>query len=303
MKKTDLEKSIILIGPSSVGKSLLAPELANKLGYKYFNIDDFMCIVNCERGGSLGPTKREQNNFINYQLAEMLNYGNPSLLIPSYYDETKQLIKEFIELYKYYLDMFGSLKPFYQILEQHEIMQDNLNNIIDGINSLSITSSEILKMALPMISEPLVIDAPAPVGWNTDNVKINRRIYNALRCYDMYLDMPETRKTLNTVLDNTTTVFLYPGRDYRERNAAQKIQSNKILLHDLEAYNKHAKIVVSTNGIFNEPTNPFLKVRAWFEPKSEKGREKIKNKNEIQNVCDQIIDLRHDLLESEKKQI
>ena len=66
----------------------------------------------------------------------------------------------------------------------------------------------------------------------------------------------------------------------------------------MDSYYISADIVISVNGIFNNPTDPSLKNRSWFDAKSYIDREKIKNKGEISNFCDQILVYLEDLSQS-----
>ena len=49
MNKDDIKKSISLIGPSCVGKSLIAFELSQKTGMPIICIDDLLVMIEYER--------------------------------------------------------------------------------------------------------------------------------------------------------------------------------------------------------------------------------------------------------------
>ncbi|MBQ8615832.1 MAG: hypothetical protein IJ415_04625, partial [Clostridia bacterium] len=50
-----------------------------------------------------------------------------------------------------------------------------------------------------------------------------------------------------------------------------------------------ADISITTNGLFNNPTDKHVQRRSWLNPKEALVKEKLKNKGEIANICDEII--------------
>jgi len=63
MTEENLRKSISLIGPSGVGKSLLASELSSRLGMPNICIDDLMQLVDLEMRGVINTNKFDQEQY------------------------------------------------------------------------------------------------------------------------------------------------------------------------------------------------------------------------------------------------
>ena len=291
MMKTDcLQNSITLIGPSSVGKSFLSNELAKKLNMPHICIDDLIEIIRSEKCGNIAPIESKKKQFINRCIEDIRNDHELSKLLKDkrYAQQEIQLVHDFIALYNHYLKLFGSLKPFYESVEKYDVMVDFATGNQDYINCLAITSAELLDKIFQIINQPVIIDPPAPVGWNTEQIRLSFFVEKQLQAR-FKVDVEKCKKTINTILTNSSTVFLNPGIDYKQRNAAKKDMANNLILGDLNAYYEHAQIEVSVNGMFNEPKNYYLQRRSWFDAKEIVIKEKLKNKGEIANICDQIV--------------
>ena len=100
MTKNQLEKSISLIGPACVGKSLISEELSKRLGIPAINFDDLIVVMEYERKGLLGPSKELQDAYFNFCLEDIANddlmYEN---VTPKYLAKEMQLIRDFIDTY------------------------------------------------------------------------------------------------------------------------------------------------------------------------------------------------------------
>lgn len=291
MKMENLKNSITLIGPSSVGKSFLSAELGNKLKMPYICIDDLISMIRSEKCGDIAPTETKKKQFINRCIEDIRNEHELSKLMKDkrYAQKEIQLIHDFIALYDYFLNLFGSLKPFYESIEKYDIMVGFARTNQDYINSLAIASAELLDKIFEIIDEPVIIDPPAPIGWNNEQISVSFFVEKQLQVKNFKVDVEKCKKIINKTLTNSSTVFLNPGIDYKQRNAAKYDMANNLILSDLKAYYEHAQIEVSVNGMFNEPKNYYLKRRSWFDAKEMAIKEKLKNKGEISNICNQII--------------
>ena len=63
MKDSNLKKSIVLIGPSGVGKSLIATELSKRLGIQRVCIDDIYEYVAEEIDVQLSDSPKRQEKY------------------------------------------------------------------------------------------------------------------------------------------------------------------------------------------------------------------------------------------------
>ncbi|MBQ8615324.1 MAG: hypothetical protein IJ415_02020, partial [Clostridia bacterium] len=111
MTNEDIKNSTTLIGPSCVGKSLLANELSKKLNMNYVCIDDLLVMIGYEQSGNLSQNKKVQQKFIRQCAEEIINDPSSAVYLrnPRYRKKQIELIKDFVKLYNYYANMFGGL--------------------------------------------------------------------------------------------------------------------------------------------------------------------------------------------------
>lgn len=291
MTDEDLKNSITLIGPSCVGKSLLASEISKKLNMPYVCIDDLIVMIGYEQSGLLNRNKKTQKRFMNLLVQDVSTDPELSRYLrnPKYREKETQLIKEFVDLYNYYADMFGGLHHFYDLLNAYEQRQNRFNTTIMNVENLKVVSAQIIATILEIAKSPLIFDVPAPFGWQTDdpNLKMSLNVAFGIKSKD--INLSDIQMFINSFLNDTKTVLLTPGLDYNERNSTRHSKENNLLLANLDNYYDHAKISITTNGVFNNPSSRHLQRRSWLNPEEAIEKEKLKNKGEVNNVCDQII--------------
>ena len=91
-------------------------------------------------------------------------------------------------------------------------------------------------------------------------------------------------------MTSTQNVLLEPGEDYYIKNPKdQKSINTRLFMKDYSNYYPNADIEVSTNGLFYEPENDFLKQRTWLNVREYLTKKRLKNRGEINNISDQII--------------
>lgn len=292
MNKQDLEKSIVLVGPLSVGKSLIAPVLAEKIGYKYICIDDLMAFISGELNGLISPNQKEQKALIRVLLNE--DYKDPdkieSMKDPKFIKNQTLLYENYIDIYNSVREAVGNLKKFYSIFSKIESFTYFIKSTEDEMAGMSMYISEILDIIIKSAKYPLVLDIPGWMGWNTNSLRISSDFSKILKEDKIEIDEKKCKKILNKIFNTATTVFLQPGMDYKIRNAANKEPVNQFLLNSLDGYFEHAKLMVSVNGLFYEPENKALHLRTWFDVKENLERDRIKNHSEINSIVEQIID-------------
>ncbi|MBQ9795916.1 MAG: hypothetical protein IJW36_03050 [Clostridia bacterium] len=291
MTDEDLKNSITLIGPSSVGKSLIASELSKKLNIPYVCIDDLLVMIDYEQRGLLSIDKKVQKRFVKLLIEDIKQDEELSVYMhnPTFRTKEIKLINDFIELYNYYAEMFGGLHHFYGIAQGHEARQDLFNLPILNVENLKVVTAQIIATIMDIYDKPLVFDVPASFGWETSDLYKKSSINIAFKLKTKNIDLKLIQKFVNSFLNETTTVFLSPGIDYNERNSARFSRENNMLLESLSNYYNQADIEISTNALFNEPSNKFLQKRSWLNPEEAMVKEKLKNKGEINNICDEII--------------
>lgn len=300
MRKKNLEKSFTLIGPSSVGKSLLSSELSLRTGYSIICIDDLLDLIELEMNGSISPKKNQQKKLEKRIIHELKQDPETA----DYFcnkqcsAQTISMVHAFIDEYNYYINLFGSLEQFYPIVQNYIKILDIYDEPIDYLNLLTLTTAKLLEKAFNLIDTPLIIDSPAGFGWDTDQMHFTPELTEELECQNINMNFDHYKKFIRKLLRSSNSILLVPGRDYKLRNAARKNSFNKIILQNMDNYYNSADLAISVNGIFNNPTDPSLKNRSWFNPKSHLDREKLKNKGEISNICDQILQYIDELTQS-----
>lgn len=304
MKQENLRKCITLIGPSSVGKSLLTTPLAKKLDMPYVSIDDLLVMIDYDMSDYISPDPKKQKQFFKDVIKDLEGDHEiaKQLKDPAMRPHVEALVKDFIKEYNKYIKLLGSLQPYYKIASKHYDMAEATDDPRDGFKNLAITSAEMLDKILKRIDQPIIISSPAPFGWNVDELTIPRRAERYLQKHNKSVDIERCKQVSKRILRDTTTVYLQPGLDYADRNGARRHYGNRIILQDLAAYEDVAKITVSVNGMFYDPKDHALRKREWFNARVNMIQERLKNKPEIKNICEQIIDLREYVVSPQGRQ-
>jgi len=300
MKQENLKQCITLIGPSSVGKSLLTPTLAKKLNMPYLAIDDLLVMIDYDMADFISPDPKKQKQFFKDVLKDLEEDREiaKQLKDPTLRPYVEAEVKNFIKEYNKIIKLLGNLQPYYKIASKYYDMADVTTDPKEGFQNLALISAELLEKVLNNIDQPIIISSPAPFGWKVDELDIPYRARKYLKKHNKSIDVERCRKVSKRILKDTTTVYLQPGLDYADRNGARRHKGNKMILQDLSAYEDVAKITVGVNGMFYDPKNQALRKREWFNARANLIHEKLKNKPEVKNICEQIIDLRNYVVHS-----
>ena len=71
MNNKNISNSIVFIGPSGVGKSLIASRLSEKIKMAHIDIDDLLFFIELDLRNELTPDKTQQERFVQQQIAEL----------------------------------------------------------------------------------------------------------------------------------------------------------------------------------------------------------------------------------------
>ena len=299
MNKESLRKSIILIGPSCVGKSLIASEMEQKVQMNHVSLDDLLIMVEYEMEGDISPDIEKQKEFAKRILLQIMQDSKQkkNMAISKFEKKTFELIKDFFDLYNYYVELFGDLKVFYDIIEKHHLRLSYASSPVQKLANINIVAVQLTNKIFEIIDSPILIDAPAPFGWIPTNEELIEELeYGDLK-REKKINFNKINREMSKILSSLNTILLVPGEDYNKRNTVRASVENNILLENIEDYYDNAKLIISTNGVFNQPESKFLQKRSWFNGEESIERDKLKNQCEISNICDQILNMINELEE------
>lgn len=274
-QQQNISNSILLMGPSGVGKSLIAGALSQKTNLPLLDIDDLINFIESDLMGGLIKDEEIQKDFINFQIEDLKKVEREIPLTPEESKKEESLVYELVDLYNYYHDLLGGYEQFYQ--DYFDFRQSKCITKHDQVYSMNKLTYQILNKVYESTNTPFVISPPASFGWETKN--------------PLHFNLKFLQDKVGNFLDSTQTILLEPGQDYHLRSTTDKTSVNdKLLLKHLDGYYEHADIVISTNALFNDPENEFLQQRTWLNVRETLTKEQLKNTAEIDNICDQILE-------------
>lgn len=266
MNSENLSKSIILIGPKGVGKSLIAERLQNML--KSNNQDFFLLRLDVIR-----------------DLCKKL-YDPQSKLTTQ---EIIKLDKEYIELNNLFNLESSTFKNiisrFYQIFNYQEdpnsLFKLSNNGLIAFDNLISLN---ILEACLNKINKPLIIDAGGNIGPIIDNVPSSDKF--------LVLELKDEDKQKRLLTKFGNVVYLAPGEDY-EKGSLSSIndEANKAYRKNPNSYKSFANIIIEISNLFSDNTSAAFKTRDADDAQAQSERFKLLNNDAVDKICKQIINL------------
>ncbi len=266
MNSENLNKSIILIGPKGVGKSLIAERLQNML--KSNNQDFFLLKLDVIR-----------------DLCKKL-YDPQSKLAPQ---EIIKLDKEYIELNNLFNLESSTFKNiisrFYQIFNYQEdpnsLFKLSNNGLIAFDNLISLN---ILEACLNKIDKPLIIDAGGNIGPIIDNVPSSDKF--------LVLELKDGDKQKRLLTKFGNVVYLAPGEDY-EKSSLSSIndEANKAYRKNPNSYKSFANIIIEVSNLFSDNTGFAFKTRDTDDTQAQSERLRLLNNDTVNKICKQIINL------------
>ena len=164
------------------------------------------------------------------------NFKNKSLV-----EKQTELVYDYVDKYKSYVKMFGSLKPYYNIVKKFIEMCNNLKNDMEYIIGYSAVSTIIIQKIVKKLNYPVIFDTPGMFGLKLDDGKLNDKYKNYLKNNGLDIKLCSLDNEQQKMLENSKTIFLEPGQDYPIRNALKDSSINKLLLEYVDNYYDYAK--------------------------------------------------------------
>ena len=281
MNTENLKKSYMLIGPSGVGKSLIAKNLSQKTGLPIFSIDEILAFTQDKYSkNSLIFNRRKL-----LKCYKKLAYDNgPSYEKNSDLDlKQNEMFNELADMFFYYEKKLGGFNEIKNAYLKHFELDDQFDDFTSPLVSIYIYQTltiDVYKIILEKINEPVIFDMPCNFAWflPKDNIFKECDI-------DYKAQNSETKKILESL---GSVILVEPGQDFEQRNPEKKSFYFEYLLNHKSNY-KESDIMISTNDFFYDPTNPALNTRSICDAEAQLTREQLLNKAELNNICDQII--------------
>ncbi|MBE7076383.1 MAG: hypothetical protein E7374_00630 [Clostridiales bacterium] len=276
-KRKNIENSIVLIGPCNVGKSLISSHLSERTNIPMIDVDDLICFVRDSMLEDLSGDKEKQKEFIETRKIELQKLERDVPLTEVEQIEETKLIQEYVDLYNYYCELLGDLKKFYlDVYEYYASCNDDLTEQ-EEIFLLNKLTLKIINIIYETTDRCFIISPPASFGWNDDDLKDKQ--------------FRDLQKKINRFLRSTKNIFLQPGQDYYKRIPEDENSVNvQMFLKNLDGYYPQSDLEISTNGLFDDVENEFLKQKTWMNVREYMTKQRLKNSSEINSICDQIIE-------------
>ena len=296
MSPENLQKSIILTGPPCVGKSLIASHLGEKLNMPVFNIDDMLLMLVEEREHKIGPSKSAQRAFIQDLREQILEFPHSRKLLtdPQYIGTQEKLLQNLVDIYNNMRAQFGDLKCFYKAVDKHINTLDlEYVNVDYLIASLAEVSNMMIEIILSKLDQPVIIDAPGCYGWQfVKHLSLDTKI---LLQRNLNMRPTQTEKQMNDTVASMQSILLLPGPDIITRIPENgELDAEKMIHSSLDDF-MDTDLVMPANELFYPSSTDYLRQRKLADAREYLEKEKLKNKAEITNICEQIISGLNDL--------
>lgn len=298
MFKSDYEKSIVLLGPKGVGKSLIANTLAKKFGINKVVSTDFLrsVLVMYNRGDLFNfANLKEQVEKVAKK--ERISIKAPTSKVEELLETQQRDMDEYFKKLYNTAKVLGALKPnkkldelshkvasIQEAQEKHGVFSANQYNFL-----MQYFLFELVIMYLNTVNEPIVLDMGADLG-----VKYQLSPNEIMEIAPLF--KPNFGQVLNTqknLLEKfKMRVALVPeGEYYNSADPKVGDKQNKGFLNHLNDYIDFANIMASADGFSYDISHPAYKKNGHFYTYEDEVRDKLKNKGEINNLCDQIREL------------
>ena len=291
MNNENLSKSIILIGPKGVGKSLIAENLSatinsGKESYFLLKLDLIrgLCQEYYENPGYFEMSPEElKAKILKTELKKINQEADFEEIKKEKEKQISKYVQEVFELnkifdFKSFKNIISRMKQVYDFLEDSPILSNS--GIVAFDNYISL---QILEKCLQKINMLLIIDAGGNIGTVIDGVNDKDKFYvYELKDYESYQS-----KILSMI---GSIVYLKPDEFYEKSLlSATTDEANKIYRNNPNSYKKYATATVEVSNLFTDPNDNSLSSRDIENTKLNQKRASLLNINSIQNICENII--------------
>lgn len=287
MNKENLKKSYMLIGPAGVGKSLIAENLSKKTGLPVFSIDEIIEFAKDRYRSGFPKFFLNKNKLFKHYKDFALDYG-PEYEPGSEFDKKQnEMLNELAELFFYYekeLKSFRAVKnaylKMYKLDKQFEFEPSPL---ISSYIFQKLTI-DVYKIILNKINKPVIFDMPCNFAWFLPKDEVFE---------ENYIDHQALNHEMEKILNNVgSSILIELGQDFEKRSPREFYF--EYILNNFKNYKK-SDIIISTNDLFYNPDDKLLRIRDCFNSEARLKNEELLNKAELNNICDQIIEMSSNL--------
>lgn len=294
--KNIYENSIILIGPSCVGKTLISEELSSRTQMPVFSVDDILFFLAEMRNNGLKNTPMGRARY--KKLQQHFAYSFKPIKITRHDKEKTTYLNESIDnLIKKYqaYDEYFDLRRYKKMYENYwetcsTLAETDISNEFAVYISQAFTTSIMLDI-ISNLECPAIIDVSAPDGWFSLDYVPNEKDAQILKRLGYDFDFEETLAVHHEIFTRFgQKVFLQPGLDYHQRKTTE-YEGNDVLVENLDRFHNYADLMISVNSLFYDTNNPvFKRGRYYIDVDGNQTKNKLLNRSEISSICEQIID-------------
>lgn len=294
MNNENLNKSIILIGPKGVGKSLIAEKLKERL--KQNEKQDFF-LLKLDLIRELCKECYENPNIFNTDPKELerkilqseLSSVDPKL--PNYEEikkikekEISEYVDEIFELNQIFgFSSFSFSRAVSRFKQVCDFQEDRPVLSDEGLVAFdNLTSLEILDACMKKIDRPLLIDAGGSVGAIIDGV------LDKDKSFVFELKNEYRQKQILSKIGNV--VYLIPGADYDSSALTSVSDSANIMYRkNPNSYRAFANITVDTSNLFFDRTSSVFTKRDASDIDARNKRLELLNNEVVDKICNEIV--------------
>lgn len=285
MNETNLQKSIVLIGPKSVGKSLITKRLAERLkDYVIFSSDELENLCALIDMGNFKNAEEIKKEYID---EFRRNYKKQKYDTEELKSRSEKHLEESLQLIDFFFDNFD-LKKLVQMMNETRKILCARPNLTEKqmLYLLQYRKIKLLEEALSQIDKPLLCDFGADIGaviglYGVEQLRITEALNKPFK------NIEKTQKKFFERF--ASVVYLEPGIDYDQKvDPRWNDRHNKLYTANRESYVAFANFMVSMNGTFYELGNEVFKNDSMIDFRSIIEKEKLMDKANLDSICDQI---------------
>lgn len=301
MNEEVLKNSIVLIGPMSVGKSLISGELKDMTGYEVISVDELEDNArNYDDNEGVGTnifSRLVQTLMLKIKSSCLM--GHPKLT-RNQKRMQKATINNIFKSYKKYEKLCGGYKIYESLLdEDYSVRKNRTLNDTQRLLYKQIFYIKLLKPVLERLKKPVIIDTCGMSWIDLDKFKNELEVKADcnIECINDYENSLKMIKEFSSRFG--TKIYLRAEEDYFN-SSSQEIHShfNQMLLSYSDGYAPLSNYSISSNGIYLDTSDSAFSYREPLDILSAEKRASLKNHSRILEICNEIIDF-HNSIASE----